>query len=102
MQIGSISHGEIETVDHQHVPLEGRLSIGTRTRGREHLEIQPDGSIVMDAGRLTIDSQGDVQLTHGSNSHPIHVHITGYRPDASRLAAILLAYGIMKADLATR
>ena len=86
----------------QVIPLTGRISIGTRA-GREHMEMQPDGSIVMDGGRLTIDPQGDVLITRrGAAARPTHVHVTGYRPDALGLADILVVYGILKADLASR
>ncbi len=100
-QIGRMTGGEIFTIDGQRVPLSGRLSLGTRA-GREHLTIQPDQSITMDSGHLTIDATGEVMITRGGTARPAHVHITGYRPEGASLAAILLVYGMMKADLATR
>jgi hypothetical protein len=100
--IGWIREGRIFTVDGQPVPLNGRIQVGTRAR-REHVEILPDGAVGMDAGRLTVDPQGEVLLTRrGGASQPVRVRIEGYRPDAIGLADILLMLGIMKADLATR
>ena len=100
-EIARMQAGHITTIDGQSVPLDGRLSIGVRGH-REHMEIQPDHSVVMDAGRVTVDPSGDVQLTRGSVTRPVHVHIAGYTPETASLAAILLVYGVMKADLATR
>jgi hypothetical protein len=100
-EIGRMNAGRITTIDGQAVPLEGRLSIGVRGH-REHLEMQPDGSVVMDMGRLSIDPSGEVQLTRGTNTRAVHVHVTGYSPATARLATILLTYGLMKADLSTR
>jgi hypothetical protein len=100
-EIGRMNAGRITTIDGQLVPLQGRLSIGVRGH-REHLEMQPDGSVVMDMGRLTVDPSGEVQVTRGTNTRPAHVHITGYSPATAPLATILLTYGIMKADLSSR
>jgi len=101
-EIGRLTGGQIFTLEAQAVPLVGRISIGTRA-GREHMTAQPDGSILMDAGTLTIDAQGDVSLTRrGRPSAPVHVRIEGHRADVIVQSATMLIYAISKADLASR
>ena len=55
-------------------------------------------------GVLTIEPSGDVVIARraGGPTQPTRVHINGFVPAAIRTANILLVYGIMRADLASR